>query len=118
MEIHYTTESPAKKYGKEIRNAKTLFDLLKVVKRYVRMADDAVRLVELMDENDFKQFHKDLPKLKNPKEKDVERLVIRWGDLVLPYKLMWSELVANKYHAPWGTAFLRCEESGWPKRKN
>lgn len=114
MEIKFLTESPSKKYSKEIRAAKTVSELFEVVEKYKRVAEDAVAKVKLMNEKDFKEFRRDLPKMVDPKESQVEELVTRWGNIVMPFKLIWSEMVADHSKAPWGTAFLRCEELGWP----
>lgn len=70
-----------------------------------------------MSEDDFKRFRKDLPKFKNAKGKEAERLEREWGDIVLPRKLLLASLVAMKFHAPWGTAFIRLAEEGWQSSK-
>src|SRR3990167_6215950 len=116
MKINYLTDDPSKEYGKRLKAARTLMALREAIEEYKNVAPDALHVVHKMDENDFKQFKKDLPKMKTAEGKEAERMVEKWGKIVMPMKLIWSTIVANKYHAPWGTAFIRCEEVGWPKK--
>ena len=116
MKIHYLTENPSVAYAKAIRSAKTLKELVAVVNKYRRVADDAWKAVNKMDADDFKAFKKDLPKLKTATGKTAEELTKKWGNIVLPFKLLWTTIIAEKLHAPWGTAIIRCEDVGWPEK--
>lgn len=117
MEIEYTSESPAKEYGKAIRKAKTREALIENLLPFKRVADDAIACAKKMTDADFKDFKRDLPKAaKITDEKWIETFDTRFGDIAMPYKLLISELTAAQFHCPWGCAFIRCEEIGF-KRK-
>lgn len=119
MEVDYLTDDPAMEYGLKIRKAKTLKALNEVVAGYKGVADDAITRVGLMEEKDFKQFKKDLPLMATVKEPaEAQRMVDEWGDIVVPAKMMIASMVADQFHAPWGTAFIRCDQLGWPQLNN
>lgn len=113
MEITYVTEDPTEEYQKAIRTAKDRNELLKRVKKYAVVADDAIEKVLDMTQDDFVQFKKDLPKLKKATGELAEELVTRWGDIVMPRKMMMVTLVAMEFKVPWGLAYIRCKEDKW-----
>jgi len=113
MKITYLTEDPASDYSKMVRSVETLSDLKKGVHEYKEIAGDAIKKVKSMTEEDFKRFKKDLPKFRKKMTEGVEEAVKEWGVIVLPMKMIISSLVAEQFHAPWGTAYIRCEELGW-----
>lgn len=119
MEIGYQTDDPGKPYGKAIRAASDLEELKTVIAVYKRVAEDAFERVLQMTERDFKQFRKDLPlfRRENLPDEEMDRINKLWGDIVLPRKMMYTSLVSNQFNAPWGTAFIRMEELGWPWEK-
>jgi hypothetical protein len=115
MEISYLTNDPSKAYSKAIRAAENKEALLEVVTQYKEAADDAVQAVEKMTDADFVQFKKDVPKMNQedlPIE-NLEELVNKWGDIVMPRKMTTATLISLHFHVPWGAAFKRLEESGW-----
>lgn len=114
MEIGYVTEDPAPAYSKAIRMARTRGELISSIRPYERVADDALRAAKAMTEDDFEDFkvmiqkaHRKMP------EKWIEEFVKRFGDIAMPIKMTMTSMIADQYHAPWGTAFLRLEEDGW-----
>ena len=115
MKIHYTTDDPSQEYGKAIRAAKNKEELLQTVTLYKEVADDAVRAVQKMSDKDFVQFKKDLPKLKreNLPREQINELLKKWGDIAIPRKMVLASLIAFQFHAPWGYAFIRLQETGW-----
>ena len=113
MEIGYTTEDPAPEYAKMLKSSRTLDDLREGVRFYRVVAEDALKKISSMSEEDFRRFKKDLPKMRKAAGKEAERLVDEWGDIVMPQKMMTVSLIALQHHAPWGLAFMRCEETGW-----
>lgn len=121
MNITYTTEDPAPEYVKGIRAASDLKALRRHVKKYEEVADDALAHVNRMTESDFKRLKRDMPLFRKSVGKVAERLTDDWGDIVMPSKMLHVSLLAMQFHAPWGTAYMRCAEDGWkilnrPKR--
>jgi hypothetical protein len=45
--------------------------------------------------------------------RNLEELVNKWGDIVMPRKMTTATIISLHFHAPWGAAFKRLEESGW-----
>ena len=117
MEINYLTENPSREYAKVIRQAKSLAALRKGIMKFREVAPDAMETVNGLSVADFRRFRKDLPKFKRAEGELADRLNREWGDIVIPRKLMWSTVVAERFHAPWGTAFIRLEQFGWPWEK-
>jgi len=118
MEITYLTEDPAPAYQKMIKSSRSLDELREGVREYREVADDALKKIAGMSEEDFKRFKKDFPKFRRAEGKEAERLTTEWGDIVLPRKMLAVSLLALQFHAPWGVAFMRCEETGWKILEN
>lgn len=117
--IHYTTDDYVEQYGKAIRNAKSLNDLITRIRPFEEVADDALKQATSLTEADFKDFVRDLRKArKEQPEAWIERFNLRFGDIVMPYKMFWASITAEKFHCPWGCAFIRMTELGFPKRKD
>ena len=114
MRITYTTENPTSKYAWAIRRAKNKDELLEVLNCYKEVADDAIKVAETMTKKDFKQFKIDIKKAKTDQgEEWNNKFNERFGIIAMPKKLMISTLIADRSVAPWGCAFIRCQELGY-----
>ncbi len=119
LTVGYFTDDPAKGYGKAIRKAKDRSALLQAINLYAVAADDAQRCAEKMTDKDFADFRRDLPKVaKETSPEWAEEFTKRFGDIVMPAKMLIASLLADQFKAPWGTAFIRCQETGWSMLKN
>lgn len=109
--VDYLTDDPAKDYYKAIRAAKTKDELTEAIKIYVSVAPDAYDSALFLTDEGFKVFK---TKLKYAGRKMPEKWTIeffdRYGDIVMPAKMLAASLMANQLHVPWGTAFIRLEE--------
>jgi len=115
IEIGYLTENPAPEYAKAIRAAKTKRALVKAIEPYRKVAEDALESARLFSDADFNDFKRDIIKAsKIMPAKWVDEFNRRFGAVAMPMKLVFSTLVADQFKAPWGAAFIRCEEEGWP----
>jgi hypothetical protein len=116
MEINYLTENPSRDYATAIRAAKTQGELVKAILPFKEVADDALIVARAMKPADFPRFKKDLVRASrnNPKAW-IDKFNAEWGAIAMPVKLMFSTLVAAQFSVPWGCAFIRCEEEGWPE---
>lgn len=115
MKITYTTEDPSRKYAIGIRKAKNKEELLQFLNEYKEFTEEAILIVKKMTDDDFIQFQADLKKAnrKNVEEKWIEYFNEAWGDIAIPRKLMISSLIAMQSFAPWGCAFIRCNDLKW-----
>lgn len=117
--IGYTTEDFAKQYGKAIRNAKTRDELVARILPFEEAADDALKQARGLTDEEFKEFVRDLRKAKKEQpEAWIEKFNIRFGDIVMPYKMLWASIAADQFHCPWGCAFIRLSEMGFPPRND
>jgi hypothetical protein len=106
------------KYGRAIRGAKSRAGLIERIKPYEQAADDALRQASAMSDADFVDFKRDLKKArKEQHEAWIEKFNERFGDIAMPYKMLIASLTASQFHCPWGCAFLRLQEIGFPPRK-
>ena len=117
MEIDYLTESPAKQYAIDTARAETLGTLRAVLTGYSNVAPDAVLVAEKMTEADFERWRVGVAKERSGKFAG-EAFAKEFVDLLMPEKMVIASLLELKYHVPWGTAFLRSEEEGWPQLKD
>jgi hypothetical protein len=116
IEITHTTDDYVERYGNAIRAAKSAKALVEAISPFKRAADDALACARHLTNEDFKDFTRDLVKARRKMStKWIETFNERFGDIVMPRKMLIASLTAEHFHAPWGTAFIRCEEIGWPK---
>ena len=113
LEIGYLTDDPAKEYGKAIRKATNKTELITAIQPYKRVADDALRQAESLSKKDFEDFSRMIKRAHKVEGEEAEEFVKRFGDIALPIKMMTASMVADRFHAPWGTAVIRCEEEKW-----
>lgn len=98
-------------YNKMLDQADTLFKLKSGIARYKPIAADAVKLVETMDEKTFTGFRAALAK-----ERKGRFCGEGWADLVsmilMPEVLFRVAVIATRFQAPWGVAFLQMHNAG------
>lgn len=118
IEITYVTEDLTPSYAKAIRAAKSREALVKAIEPYKRVADDALAVVQRFTAKDFSDFKRDIKSAaKKMPDEWVKKFNERFGSIAMPAKMMIASLLASEYHAPWGTAVIRCEEEKWPMLK-
>lgn len=98
-------------YMKMLDRADTLFKLKSGISRYEPIAADAVKLVKSMDEKTFVGFRSAMAK-----ERKGQFCGDGWIDLVgtilMPEVIFRIAIVADKFKAPWGVAFLQMNKAG------
>ena len=116
FQVNYVIEDPSKEYAKAIRKAETLEELRETLVYYVSIAPDAYDRSLLMNEIGFKDFKTKLKYAgRKMPQKWTEEFIDNYGDIVLPRDMMMASLLANQFHAPWGTAFIRHKELQFKK---
>lgn len=116
--IDYLTDDPAPAYSKAIREANNKAELLSVVEYYGEAAEDAYKTVKHLTEEGVQDFLKKLASAhKKMPDIWVMEFIGKYGAIVMPAKMMFASLTADQFHAPWGTAFIRCKEEKWPMLK-
>lgn len=109
-------DDPAKDYIKAVRMASDCRALIKAIEPYEIIASDALKHAKELKDNDFKDFVRDLKKASKSKDVTfIEGFNKRFGDIVLPRKMLTASLIAMQAHVPWGCAFNRGEQIGWDK---
>ncbi|KKM77409.1 hypothetical protein LCGC14_1370270 [marine sediment metagenome] len=105
--VSYLTE--AHEWTDALRSARTPADIAAVVEAWRPFSEDP----EIV----FPQNKTELADLQNglaDKRKQRRRWIELWGHLVLPERMLEAGIVAQQYHAPWGTALIRLAKArGW-----
>ena len=104
---------PTEEYYPAIRSAKTRAALLRALKQYKLIANDAIPEAE-MTEAEFVWFKKGV----SDKRRQGVKYARRFGAILLPIIILEVWLVAKRFHAPWGTAFRRMHQEGLLTVKN
>lgn len=120
FEIGYLTECPAKEYAEDIRKALTPAGLVKAIAYYGRVADNALAQAQAIKPKEFGTFKKHL-KMAEKKQSEawMEKFDAEYGEIAMPTKMMMAYILADRFKVPWGSAFIRSEQEGWPMlRKN
>jgi len=107
--------------GPAIRGAKSRADLIVRIELFAEAAADALAQAEAMSMSDvdFSDFRRDLRKAaKEQPEAWIEKFNERFGDIAMPYKMLIASMVAWQFRCPWGCAFIRLQETGFPPRKD
>lgn len=113
LEIGYTTEDPTKKYVKALKKVKTKEELKKVLWFYREIAPEGLKDSEKFTDSDVIQMQKDWKKAnKEMAEKWTEEFIKKFGNILVPGRLLLTALTAERFKAPWGTAFIRLKELG------
>ena len=115
MNITYVTEDPSPQYAKDIRAAMNRSELVRAIEKYKEVADDALAQAKNLTDAEFTQFQADIKKASRPKvaPKWAEEFNRTFGAIAMPMKMLVCSLVAMEFHAPWGTAYIRCKEQKW-----
>lgn len=80
------------------------------------LAPDAYESVRKMQDEDWHTFKRGLNKESKGKYAG-DAWAERYGDILVPALLMRVSMVADQFGAPWGTAFLRLEQTGIIQRR-
>lgn len=80
------------------------------------LAPDAFESVRRMTDEDWLCFKAGLAKESKGKYAG-DAWAERYGDILMPALLMRVSMVAQQFGAPWGTAFLRLEQTGIIQRR-
>lgn len=108
--ITYVSEQP-EDFARALDRCKKLEDLLVVTAAYESIAPDARALSLRMDEADFRRFKRGLH-CERKGEFAGEVWMNDFGSLLLPEIMFKVSIVASKFGAPWGCAYLRLKEMG------
>lgn len=104
-------DDPTPEYIKGIRKATTAKELVEAIQPYSEICGDALQAAEVMEDKEVKEFQRDWRKASKPQSDEwTENFIKRFGMIVMPSKLLEASLIAEKYHAPWGVAFIRMQE--------
>ena len=116
FEIDFVTDDPAAAYAKEIRAAKSKEALVKVLEYYHLVTDEGLEDAKKFTDRDFKDFKRDIRLAKKEATEEWSKYFSdRFGNIAMPLKMMVCTITAMQFHAPWGCAFMRSEEEGWPQ---
>lgn len=108
--ITYTSDQPAE-YGKALDGAKSLPELVAILKDWESLAADALAIGLQMTEADFQEWKAGLV-LERKGEFAGEEYAEKYGALNLPEVLIKVSMLAANHGAPWGCAYLRLKETG------
>lgn len=105
--VTYYTEDPAKEYIGSL-DWSSQPALVESIKPWSRLAHDALEQAESL--TDFDGAAK-LWKLRRQERHGV-KCATTIGAILLPSVMLRVSMVTIQFHAPWGTAFIRCRELG------
>lgn len=88
--------------------------LLSVLREWEPIAWDALDLFVSFDKKRLKKFLEDEKKERSGKFSENPDCAI----ILMPEIMFRVSIVANKFTAPWGTAFIRLKENGTIENKN
>lgn len=101
-----------KEYAHGLRQCETLERLKEFLEHWSPFAPDAYNAGIKMDAENFVDFRQGL--LKESKGKYAgNRWAERYGNIMLPDLLFHVSVVAQKFNAPWGLAFIRLQQEGY-----
>ena len=114
FQITYYTEDPSKEYVLALRKVKTAKELIAILEYYKPLNPKGLQQAKKMTDKDVVDMHRDWKKASKPglSEKWVDTFVKRFGEVLVPDRLLQTALVAEKFKAPWGTAYIRLKETG------
>lgn len=106
----------AKEYTIGLRQCTTLERLREFGLHWGGLCTDAFDVVRRMTEQDFSIFRHGLAKESKGKYAG-DAWAVSYGAILMPEMLMRVSMVADQFHAPWGTAFIRLEQEGIIQRR-
>jgi hypothetical protein len=98
-------------YTAELTKVSSIAELRAFGEKWRYLAADAVSQIEAMTEADFPAFKKALKSERRGKFCG-EAAMIRFGAILLPEIMMHVGLVAQRFGAPFGCAFIRMKDAG------
>src|SRR4030042_3072048 len=110
MKIGYVSDC-AVEYVAELKKAGIYEELKAFMEKYKEIAYDAYLAVNdpAFDMVEFQAGEK-----KERRGRFAgEEWNLKYGAVLMPEIIMFVSMVANKFHAPFGTAFIRLEEEGY-----
>ena len=114
VKVSQVTADLGPAYATDIAQAKTLAALRRILRDWRDLAPDAVAVAGEMQGQGWIDFAEGLAK-----ERRGEFAGQRWaevyGPILIPERLLRTTLTAAKFSVPWGSAYLRLKELGWPK---
>lgn len=106
----------AKEYTIGLRQCTDLPRLREFSLHWGGLCPDAWDVVRGMTDKDFSLFRYGLAKESKGKfAGDV--WATQYGAILMPEMLLRVSMIAEQFGAPWGTAFLRCEQEGLIQRR-
>lgn len=114
LTIGYLTEDPTKKYVKALKKVKTKEELEKVLWFYREITPEGYKDAKKFTDSDVIQMQKDWKKAKKDDQDDkfIEEFLSKFGNILVPSRLLLTSVTADRFKAPWGTAFIRLKELG------
>ena len=112
--IGYLTEDPTIKYVKALKKVKTKEELEKVLWFYREITPEGYRDTKKFTDSDVIQMQKDWKKANKEGQDDkwTEEFLSKFGNIIVPNRLLLTAMTADRFKAPWGTAFIRLKELG------
>jgi len=116
MRIQHLSE-PVKEYIKSIDEAKNKTELIRAIKRFKLVANDALEFVKKEDFNfdEFKEGRlKDQRSIIEKRDgwDGCEEWTNKYGCVILPEVMLMVSLLANHFCAPWGVAYIQAKSEG------
>lgn len=117
-DVHYRTDFAEVRWGARLWAATSVADLRALVAEWPSLTDAAAVVASMTDEDwpRWRRFHRRaLPTSKTPPAlADWKR---GYGALLIPERFLHAMTVADHYKAPFGTAWIRLREFGWPNAR-
>lgn len=108
--ITYISEQP-EDYAKALDNAHSLAELVAMLKEWESLAGDALKVAMGMNEADFTEWRDGLA-LERKGEFAGNAHAKKYGAIQLPEVLFKVSIIASRFGAPWGCAYIRLKETG------
>jgi hypothetical protein len=106
----------AKEYALGLRGCTDLPRLREFALHWGGLCPDAFESVRRMNDEDWPTFKDGLAKESKGKYAG-DTWAERYGDILMPALLLRVDVIAQQFGAPWGTAFLRLEQTGIIQRR-
>lgn len=106
----------AKEYVLGLRQCADLPRLREFSLHWGGLCPDAFESIRRMTDTDWPDFKAGLAKESRGKYAG-DAWAERYGDILMPALLLRVSMIAEQFGAPWGTAFLRLEQTGIIQRR-
>lgn len=111
--IGYLSE-PVPAYNAAVTEAETLTELRLAIAPYAHFAQDAIEVVNAMDESGFETFRKCVAMERKGKYSGDENAPVV-SVILMPEVFFHVTMLAVQFKVPWGMAFIRMKEHGLVK---